>query len=505
MAAIVNYRDVLLQAASPRVLPVPIPEVIKEQLRRLKITASATAVTEDGATTTPASITLTAVKEGTLTGAVTWAATGATVVGSGDTVSVAGTSIADAGATVTASVTQDGKTYTAQINLTKVKVPKGLRIETSATTFIGHGSPTNPSTITLTAVRSGGLTGTVTWSVFAGSATITPSGDTCTVTGSSVAGYSVTIKATVGTYSATIALTRLGELSAQEKVDLTSMVTGQLANGNVSGLGALALLNAVNLNTQTVGALNGATQVTNLGTLAYANAIAANQIGAGTLAAGVVYAGTINADQVNAGSFSGKTFTGGQFSGGSYTSTLGTYTANLSSGGIAFFENGNLRASISPGGAQFNSVSLGASYGVTISGGQQAGLYLSGPPAGAAMYMVGRLRWNDVYCNFPTGTATKYLRDDGQWVTPSTSGGVTSFNSRTGAVSLTASDVSNASAGSTLSVNVTGTAGDTPNLGGYTASSYMRGTGGLDPSSRTPVGYLPVSLAGANAYIQIFV
>jgi len=282
------------------------------------------------------------------------------------------------------------------------------------------------------------------------------------------------------------------------------MVTGQLANGNVSGLGALALLNVVNLNTQTVGALNGATQVTNLGTLAYANAIAANQIGAGTLAAGVVYAGTINADQVNAGSFSGKTFTGGQFSGGSYTSTLGTYTANLSSGGIAFVENGTLRASISPGGAQFNSASPYADYGVTISGGQQAGLYLSGPVAGAAMYMVGRLRWNDVYCNFPTGTATKYLRDDGQWVTPSASDGVTSFNSRTGVVNLTATDVSNASAGSTLSVNVTGTAGDTPNLGGYTASSYMRGTGGLVTGSRTPVGYLPVVLAGTAAYIQIF-
>ena len=180
----------------------------------------------------------------------------------------------------------------------------------------------------------------------------------------------------------------------------------------------MALLNTVNLNTQTTGALNGATQVTNLGTLAYANAIAANQIGAGTLAAGVVYAGTINADQVNAGSFSGKTFTGGQFSGGSYVSTSGNYTASLSAGGISFLENGNLRTSINPGGAQFNSASPDAAYAVTISGGQQAGLYLSGPALGAAMYMVGRLRWNDVYCNYPTGTATKYLRDDGQWRSP---------------------------------------------------------------------------------------
>ena len=417
MAAIANYRDVLLQAASPRVLPVPIPELIKEQLRRLKITASATTVTEDGATTTPASITLTAVKEGTLTGAVTWAATGATVVGSGDTVSVAGTSIADAGATVTASVTQDGKTYTAQINLTKVKVPKGLRIETSATTFIGRGSPTNPATITLIAERSGGLAGTVTWSVFAGSATITPSGDTCTVTGSTVAGYSVTIKATVGAHSATIALTRLGGLSVQEKVDLTSMVTGQLANGNVSGLGALALLNVVNLNTQTVGALNGATQVTNLGTLAYANAIAANQIGAGTLAAGVVYAGTINADQVNAGSFSGKTFTGGHFSGAEFrTSNNGGYVF-VGGSTMSLYDNGGSRKGyLSASGSLLQSGSATAA--LTVQGGGQGALTVIGLGSSPAVWLTGGLRWGNTLWPSPSGSADAYMRADGQWRNP---------------------------------------------------------------------------------------
>jgi hypothetical protein len=83
-------------------------------------------------------------------------------------------------------------------------------------------------------------------------------------------------------------------------------VTGQLSSSNVSGLGALALLNTVNLNTQTTGALNGQTQVTNLGNLAYANSIAANQIGAGTLAAGVIYAGTINADNITSGTITGR-------------------------------------------------------------------------------------------------------------------------------------------------------------------------------------------------------
>lgn len=166
-----------------------------------------------------------------------------------------------------------------------------------------------PATITLTATLKG-ITGTVTWAVIAGSATLTPSGNTVSVNGASVSGYSVTIRASLGTYSATFTVPKYGALSAQDQVNLTNQVTGQLASGNVTGLGALALLNVVNLNTQTVGALNGATQVTNLGTLAYANAIAANQIGAGTLAAGVIYAGTINANQINAGVINGSSVSG---------------------------------------------------------------------------------------------------------------------------------------------------------------------------------------------------
>lgn len=187
---------------------------------------------------------------------------------------------------------------------------KSLRIKSTATTFIGTSGTTNPATITLTAEKLGGLTGSVTWSVITGSGTITPSGDTCVVTGSSVSGYSITIRARVtvaGTnYDAQMTLTKLGKLSEQERVNLTTQVTGQLASGNVNGLGALALLNTVDLNTQTTGALNGQTQVTNLGSLAYANAIAANQIGAGTLAAGVIYAGQINADNITTGTLVGR-------------------------------------------------------------------------------------------------------------------------------------------------------------------------------------------------------
>lgn len=202
---------------------------------------------------------------------------------------------------------------------------QGIRIKTEETTFIGSAGGTSPAAITLTAERVGGLSGAIVWTVIFGTATIIPDeeNDLCVVIGSSIVGRAVTIRARINSagrnYDAQFTLTKLGQLSVQEYVDLTSQVTGQLAMGNVTGYGALALLNQVDLNTQTVGALNGVTQVTNLGDLAYANAIAANQIGAGTLAAGVIYAGVINAESIVSGSFAGKSFTGGSFTGGNFT------------------------------------------------------------------------------------------------------------------------------------------------------------------------------------------
>ena len=79
-------------------------------------------------------------------------------------------------------------------------------------------------------------------------------------------------------------LTGFGVLASQATVNLASQITGSLANANVSGLGALALLGSV--------ALDGAYVVNNL---------AATRIGAGTIAAGVIYAGDIAASQITSG------------------------------------------------------------------------------------------------------------------------------------------------------------------------------------------------------------
>ena len=184
---------------------------------------------------------------------------------------------------------------------------KGVRITASATSFFGTSGTTSPATITLTAERVGGVTGPVVWSVISGSGTVSPSGDTCVVTGSTVTGQSITLRARVTdgaiNYDAQIVLTKLGTLAGQGAVNLATQITGQLANGNVSGLGALALLGSVSLTNpaQVVGDL------------------AANRIGVGTLAAGVIYAGTVNVDNLVGTTISGKDVSGANriFLGGS--------------------------------------------------------------------------------------------------------------------------------------------------------------------------------------------
>ena len=220
---------------------------------------------------------------------------------------------------------------------------------------------TNSTSTVLTVVRKNGITGTVTWSIFAGNGTLQGTGDSRTIAGNTITSASVTVKAAIGGKESFATINKLGAISTQNTVDLTTQVTGQLANSNVSGLGALALLNTVNLSTQTTGALNGQTQVTNLGTLAYANSIAANQIGAGTLAAGVIYAGNINAENITSGSFSGKNFSGGVFTGSVFRTgaageraELGNSVAGFATSNLTFYApDGGYHTVISTRGALF--------------------------------------------------------------------------------------------------------------------------------------------------------
>ena len=92
-------------------------------------------------------------------------------------------------------------------------------------------------------------------------------------------------------------VTGLGGLALKDRIDVALDLTAPLTASNITGLGALATLSAV----------NASTQVTHLGSLAFANTIAADQIGAGQLAAGVVYAGSVLATQITTGTLTAAT------------------------------------------------------------------------------------------------------------------------------------------------------------------------------------------------------
>jgi len=132
-----------------------------------------------------------------------------------------------------------------------------------------------------------------------------------------------------------------GQLAGQNSVNLGSQVVGALNAGNVSGLGALAMLSTV----------NAQTQVNNLGQLAFANQIAANQIGVGTLAAGVIYAGTIEVEKLVGTTILGKNVAGGSsvYVGGSSqgNSQVGMYLSGSSVG--VLYVNGLFSAQTSGG------------------------------------------------------------------------------------------------------------------------------------------------------------
>lgn len=176
----------------------------------------------------------------------------------------------------------------------------------------------------------------------------------------------------------------LGDLATQDTINLATQVTGSLAAGKVSGLGALALLNAVNLGTQTTGSLgvgsvsglgalatqssvNALSQVTNLGSLAFANTIAANQIGAGEIAAGVIY--------------SGRLYTGG------YVHAYGSNPAAVLVESTNVYPTVYGTSSVAMGAGVIGRCTSGSGYGVlALADSNSVGVYSHHTGAGQALY-----------------------------------------------------------------------------------------------------------------------
>jgi len=120
MAAIVNARDQQLQATSPRLTTVTLPDnVVVPAVKALRLTAPSLTFKVAGSTPSPSSILITASLI-QVSGSVTWSITGGTLTGSGATRTLSYANMTADTAVITASVTEGSKTYSDTITISKV-------------------------------------------------------------------------------------------------------------------------------------------------------------------------------------------------------------------------------------------------------------------------------------------------------------------------------------------------------------------------------------------------
>jgi hypothetical protein len=113
-------------------------------------------------------------------------------------------------------------------------------------------------------------------------------------------------------------------------------------------------------------------------------------------------------------------------------------------------------------------------------------------------YLSNDFVWNGITIVQPTGDATKYLNNNGQWTVPASStGGVSTFNGRTGAVTLNSADVTTALGYTPPGLSVSNT---------FTANQILNGvTVGLNGSylgaqSNTTA----MTLGNSTTYVAVF-
>ena len=245
MATIQNDRDILLQAAAIRVVPVPIPISRVEGLdsalanagRRVDITATSSTF---AGVNNPTSITLTAELKGGLTGEVVWSVvTGAlTLSPNGNTCVIDNTSMTTASAVIRARVTVGGINYDGKYTLTKLGSLAAQDYVNLQTQVAGQ-------------LNSGNITG-------------------------------------------------LGALALLNTVNLNTQVTGALdAKTQVNNLGALAYVNGLAANQIGAGQLAAG--------VVYAGQIIATQIKSGSFAGETFTGGTFSGSdiQTNTGTIGG--------------------------------------------------------------------------------------------------------------------------------------------------------------------------------------------------------
>ena len=131
-------------------------------------------------------------------------------------------------------------------------------------------------------------------------------------------------------------------------------------------------------------------------------------------------------------------------------SSANTFTANQSLNGVTVGDVGGV-STVSSGGAQLNLSNSTFTLGLFTSGSTYSFLPAvnnnvnlgAASFAWKAVYLAGQFVWNSYAISAPSGSTTTFLRNDGTWATPAFTG-VSSFNTRTGAVTLSSGDVTGA-------------------------------------------------------------
>lgn len=293
MATIINDRDVLIQATSPR-FTIPTTRAIL-----LSATASTFNVNLAGVSS-PTSVTFTATLLG-MTGTPTYACSGGTLTSvSGNNATLTYANQSSNSAVVTVTFIQDSVTYTDKITVTKI----------------------------FTAVATGNLVGQITETQITDDSISTPKLQALAVTANKINSNGLTIKdlsgnIILGSGSALdwTKLTAAGTVGASGILNSSISIAsnGVLSGGgggsvSLSGLGYAGTLDATT-NNGAFANLVGTITSGNAATYFAANSIAgtyisdlvASKITAGTLTAGVVYAGSITASQITAGTLTGFT------------------------------------------------------------------------------------------------------------------------------------------------------------------------------------------------------
>lgn len=162
--------------------------------------------------------------------------------------------------------------------------------------------------------------------------------------------------------------------------------------------------------------------------------------------------------------------------------------------GTMFLTNNGLAAS--PYAVDFN----GANFQPSVDSSSANALVLGGVSRRwNGLYLSNTFTWNGYGIAQPTGDTTKFLRNDGTWAVPaSASGGVLTFNGRSGTVTLTSGDVTGALGYTPASLSSTNTFSANQSINGLTVGVVTGSYPGILSSTSAAV------VGNSTSYVAVY-